>query len=87
MLAYDFSMNQDSKPSAGPGNFGLPRRREEINELLAELYANDFFNLEVFESRAEAVQNAVTISELEDLISDIPERYRNTRASALAAAC
>lgn len=75
-------MSQSNNPPEPPERraFGVPRRREEIVELLTEAYASNDLEQVEFEQRVERAHHAQTIEELEELIVDFPPdvRHRHT---------
>ena len=56
--------------------FGVPRRREEVIEILNQCYSSDLLDLEEFERRVERAHGAVTVGDLERVLADVPENLR-----------
>lgn len=52
--------------------FGVPARRQEVIEILNQVYSRNFIELDEFEKRVEAVEYAGTLEELDKIIADIP---------------
>ena len=62
--------------------FGVPRRREEITELLTEAYTRNDLEQGEFEQRVERAQHAQTIEELEALIADFPPEVKHRHTAS-----
>jgi hypothetical protein len=56
--------------------FGVPRRREEVIEILNACYSSDLLELAEFERRVERANAALTIGDLESVVADVPEAFR-----------
>ncbi len=61
--------------------FGVPRRREEVIEILNACYSSDLLELAEFERRVERANAALTIGDLESVVADVPEAFRAVSAS------
>jgi len=57
---------------------GLPIRREEATRVLTECYGANLLELDEFESRAELVQKATSLEEINKVIFDLPEKFLNS---------
>ena len=67
------NLEGNDSPANGDGRvFGVPRKRQEIIELLTEAYARDYVEQDEFERRLERAERARTIEELEKIIADFP---------------
>jgi hypothetical protein len=54
---------------------GLPIRREEATTILTECYGANLLELDEFERRAETVQQATSLEEINEVIFDLPEKF------------
>jgi len=57
---------------------GLPIRREEATKILTECYGANLLELDEFETRAELVQKATSLEEINKVIFDLPEKFLNS---------
>ena len=62
----------DTPEFPGGRTYGVPRRRQEIIEMLGEAYARNDLEQDEFERRLELAEQAQTIEELEAVVADFP---------------
>ena len=63
------------------GSFGVPKYREAIVDVLARAYADNNLELNEYENRLQRAENAQTISELKEIVSDFPAEYLSFNAA------
>lgn len=64
------------------GSFGVPKYREVIVEILARAYTDNNLELSEYENRLQRAENAQTITDLKEIVSDFPAEYLSFNAAA-----